>query len=919
MSGFGGTNAHAIVESYDNATKEEAPSDSTVVTPFVFSAQSERALAAMLAAYCGFLETQADLPMRDLAWTLHSRRSKFNYRASFAGTSADNLCSQIRSRLQATDGKADTIGIRPSSRKPRVLGIFTGQGAQWASMGRRLIEESAFVRNTIEAMEQSLASLPEGDRPSWSLTQELFADASQSRMAEAAISQPLCTAIQVALVDLLKVSGVRLNAVVGHSSGEIAAAYAAGIISSRDAIRIAYYRGLYAKLAGGSNGLPGAMMAVGTSAADAEEICSLPDFEGRVGIAAFNSASSLTLSGDKDAIEDIKVVLEDEKKFARLLKVDTAYHSSHMNRCAAPYASALEKCDIALSSPAGNMPVWYSSVDEGRCMSNLEDLGGSYWVANMLKPVLFSGAIASAYADGEFDLAIELGPHPALKGPATQTLQELSGSSIQYIGLLTRGQDDIESFSNSLGDLWCNFDGIQMDLEAFDKTVSGGATCQLVKGLPTYAWDHERLFWKESRRSKLMRNRTEPSHSLLGSRLPDGTEGEIRWRNFLKPTDVPWLDDHRLQGQRVFPAAAHVTLALEAVRTLVPTSAMRLIEIEDVKIGRAIPFNDENDEVEILFSLTNIQGSLDKSDTISASFRCLSQVSKDSETLDERASGRIRVVLGESSADCLPRRSPATQNLHKVDSDIFYGALEELGYNYADTFRGMADLKRKAGIAEGFVTRPPNDAWHSSYMVHPAMLDIAFQAVFACYCAPGDGRLWSLHVPTAIEAIRIDPSMCGTSSTRDLLPFDSTLTCSAPAFITGDVFVYGKDSDRAMIEAEGVRVVPLAAPSERDDCLLFSETIWSVAAPCGELIVGERATAEEYNLGLLLERMAFYYLRTLHEEFTEGMRHTLEWHYQSLLNFATHTVAKVESGTHRFAKREWMSDSRDVVLRILER
>lgn len=877
----------------------------------------------MLNAYCDLLETNADLPMRDLAWTLHARRSALSYRASFAGTSAKRLSSQIRSRLQAMEGDPGVIGVRPSSRKPRVLGVFTGQGAQWASMGRRLLEESAFASSTVDAMEQSLASLPKEDRPSWSLRQELLADASESRMAEAAISQPLCTAIQVLLVDMLRISGVKLDAVVGHSSGEIAAAYAAGIISSRDAIRIAYYRGLYAKLAGGSNGQAGAMMAVGTSAEDAEEICSLPDFQGRVGIAAFNSGSSLTLSGDKDAIEDIKVVLDDEKKFARLLKVDTAYHSSHMDRCAGPYASSLEKCGITLSPPASNMPVWYSSVEGGRCMSDDADLRDSYWVANMLKPVLFSNAIASAHAGGEnFDLAIELGPHPALKGPATQTLQELTGSSVHYTGLLRRGEDDVEAFAESLGDLWCNFDRIHMDFEAFDKVVSGGSPCQLVKDLPTYAWDHERVFWKESRRSKLMRNREMPAHSLLGMRQPDGTEGEVRWRNLLKPTDVPWLDDHQLQGQRVFPAAAHVTLALEAIRTLVPINAMRLIEIENVKIGRAIPFNDENDEVEILFCLTDIQGSVETSDTVTASFRCLSQVSKDSETLDERASGRIRVTLGEASVDCLPRRSPAAHNLHKVDSDVFYGALEELGYNYADTFRGMVDLKRKAGMAQGFVTRPPNHDWHSSYMVHPAMLDVAFQAVFACYCAPGDGRLWSLHVPTAIEAIRIDPSMCAlNTNTQDLLPFDSTLTSSSPASITGDVYVYGKDSesDRAMIEAEGVRVVPLAAPSERDDCLLFSETVWSVAAPCGDLIVGERATANEYELGVLLERMAFYYLRTLHETFTMDMRHTLDWHYQSLLNFATHTVTKVQNGTHLFAKQEWMADSRQVVLDILER
>ena len=129
------------------------------------------------------------------------------------------------------------------------------------------------------------------------------------------------------MVDILKSAGIRFKSVVGHSSGEIAAAYAAGFISAKDAIRIAYYRGVTAKLASGENGIKGAMMAVGTSEEDAAELCDLPMFEGRIAVAAVNSSSSVTISGDSDAIAEAQKVLVEEKKFARALKVDTAYHS----------------------------------------------------------------------------------------------------------------------------------------------------------------------------------------------------------------------------------------------------------------------------------------------------------------------------------------------------------------------------------------------------------------------------------------------------------------------------------------------------------------------------------------------------------------------------------------------------------------
>jgi hybrid polyketide synthase/nonribosomal peptide synthetase ACE1 len=208
----------------------------------------------------------------------------------------------------------------------RVLGVFTGQGAQWAGMASKLINAPAAMA-IIDDLERSLSELKDYP-PQWSLKAELLADKSSSRIAEAALSQPACTAVQIVLVELLHAAGISFSAVVGHSSGEIGAAYAAGYLSASDAIRIAYYRGVHLRNAHGRNGEDGAMIAVGTSYEDAKKVCNLRKFRGKICVAASNSSTSVTISGDATAIEAVKTVFEDEKRFARVLKVDKACKSA---------------------------------------------------------------------------------------------------------------------------------------------------------------------------------------------------------------------------------------------------------------------------------------------------------------------------------------------------------------------------------------------------------------------------------------------------------------------------------------------------------------------------------------------------------------------------------------------------------------
>lgn len=241
-------------------------------------------------------------------------------------------------------------------------------------MGIELLRASKVASQVIERLETRLLQLPVADRPTWSLRQELEKEPSSSRIGEAALSQPLCTAVQILQVDLLRVADIHFLAVVGHSSGEIAAAYAAGFISMEDAICIAYYRGLHSILALGSDGSSGAMMAIGTSAEDMQELCADPDFRRRIWIAAINSPISLTVSGDRDAIDELKIILVDEKNFSRDLRVDKAYHSHHMLPCSEAHLNSLAALDMHVDN--GGQFTLFSSVLDGEDMSGRQMLLG---------------------------------------------------------------------------------------------------------------------------------------------------------------------------------------------------------------------------------------------------------------------------------------------------------------------------------------------------------------------------------------------------------------------------------------------------------------------------------------------------------------------------------------------------------------
>ncbi|KAF7180591.1 hypothetical protein CNMCM7691_009882 [Aspergillus felis] len=307
--GFGGANVHAILESYappSSALRRKEYEVGPWLLPFAFSAASELSLGMVLKDLLQLLDDNPMINLMDLALTLMTQRSCHKYRVMFTATSADELRDHITQEIFRQSSGHIPANLRRHVQfhlNSRTLGIFTGQGAQWPQMGLDLIRASPQAQIWMADMQQSLNSLPLQYRPNFDLMTELAAPDPDSRIHEASVSQPLRTAIQIVQSNLLRKLGLKFDTVIGHSSGEIAAAYAAGMLDLADTIRVAYLRG-WAIQQSQNQQNPGSMIAVMLNWKQAEAICNLPQYVGKIQIAAYNSPTSVTLSGDREAIDN---------------------------------------------------------------------------------------------------------------------------------------------------------------------------------------------------------------------------------------------------------------------------------------------------------------------------------------------------------------------------------------------------------------------------------------------------------------------------------------------------------------------------------------------------------------------------------------------------------------------------------------
>lgn len=908
----------------NGATTNGDPPPAQACIPFVFSAASVKSLFAQVESTCDFLDEHSEVDLPSLAYTLSTKRSTLSLRLPIYATSAKQLRERGDEKTKVSEGNT-SHSVAALAAPPSVLGIFTGQGAQWPAMGSKLISSSPMVRAILGSLDASLASLPSYHSPGWTLAEVLSPDSKYS-ISEAAISQPICTAVQIVLVDLLRAAGVKFQAVIGHSSGEIAAAYAAGFLSASDAIRIAYYRGYFAKLAAGPTGEKGGMIAASTDFDDADDLCGVDDMVGRLCVAAHNSPTSITLSGDVDAVSLAKDVFNDENKFARVLRVDTAYHSAHMQRCSGPYLKAMSEIGIQPLQPDHDAPQWFSSVYDSKMTADARGLDGQYWIDNMVRPVLFYPAIKTCLASvpHSFNFAFELGPHPALQGPAKESILEVSGQDIAYSGTLRRGSDDVEAFSDALGSVWARFGPAHIDLGAFQQTCQPDLKVRSVFGLPEYPWSHEVEYWTESRRTKIFTTQAGVWHDLLGLPEPDGLPDELRWRNTLNVNDLKWLSGHTIQGEVVFPATGYICMITEAALQMAPDQQVAWIDILGFEIRKAIAVHRDLG-AEVVFSLTKVSRDT-MMNTITANFGIFS-TSRGITQMGLNCRGSVRLTLDTDYTSRFPARGPQLPSMMTVDVEKFYQIMrEEVGLESEGLFKGLTSISRRTGFSSVTAKNPRFSETETQLLFHPAMLDCALQGLNAAFAAPGDGSLYDVVAPTYFQRITLVPELLRQNMT-DEVAVDSTVTDFS---LTGDIDVYGSpkvfgtepacDLNTKLIEMEGVKISPLAPPTAEHDRFLFQESILCLDNLDTQIARGDyRLTEQEKITAYDAERLAFYYFKQLYLTTSREVRDTLPRYRQCLLDEAERFYHMVKNGEHPFALPEWVEDTKEYIAAIIDR
>jgi acyl transferase domain-containing protein len=793
---------------------------------FVVSANDEVAATKSISQLITFVEEHPEVfekrLARDVAYTLCQRRSHLPWRIGVAASSLSDLAQSLST--------GHVKPSRASSLSPRVAFVYTGQGAQWHAMGRELCQSHPVFAHTLRAADACLAELG----ANFSLVDELAKDAETSGVGQAHISQPACTAVQLALTNLLASWGVRPAAVTGHSSGEIAAAYAAGALSLKTAMAVSYFRGqAVVRLRETHPDLRGAMLAVGSSA-DVIARALKGIQTGTAVIACENSPGSFTVSGDESAVDELAPRLESMQFFHRKLRVDVAYHSPHMELAADEYRAFIKDAKPAAAAARGTVR-FYSSL-HGREVQDLTTLDASYWVANLVSPVRFStalGELCSAEEGQAPDVIVEVGPHAALEGPIKQTLQSISHIQPppRYLPTLVRNQDATQTMLNLAASMY-TAGHQQLHFAAINgEDASQPTPPKLLTNMQPYPWSRQR-YWAESRLSEQHRRKPFPRHDLLGL-LADWSNNDIcpTWRNVLRLDDVPWLRDHQMMGLTTFPLAGYLSMAVEAAAqraalrhghggrdtAAAAAAAAEGFALREVQAMRPLLLSDGVGYEVVTSMASYAEGTRSYSDEWDEFRICSWEKSKG---WTEHCRGLIRVVAGGRNPRPGPGRATTTAKLcgepeHGIALDSFYQELQQNGVTYGSAFRGLRDIRVREDHAVAaldvadLTTSTMPSAHQSPYLVHPTMLDHVVQLVFPILGA-GYGRMKTLYMPSAVRELYIATAGVARHVGQPLyLSCDGRLGPDRPESTHFTIHAFSSPHDHGEAEAPLLSIVDL--------------------------------------------------------------------------------------------------------------
>lgn len=692
--GYGGTNAHVILESVPPPAAR-ARDEGAHRRPFLvpLSACSEQALRDLAAKYAFQAGGETPDTISDLVHTTSFRRSHLRSRCAAV---ADGVAGLREQWIAVSTGQAHEgllTGSVSGEMGSGLVFVYTGMGPQWWGMGQELIRSEPVFAAAIDEVDRHFQALS-----GWSIRAAMMAGESDSRMERTEVAQPANFAIQVALTRLWESFGIRPSAVVGHSVGEVVSSYIAGVYSLEDAVRISYHRSRLQQTMAGR----GAMLAVGLP--EAEALKRIRDFPG-VSIAAVNSFSAVTLSGDAEQLRAVAAGLEKAEIFQKFLRVEVAYHSPQMD----PLKGELLECLAGLQPHEPLLPLY--STAYGRQVP-AADWGAEYWWRNVRQPVHFAAAIECLFSEG-FTHFLEIGPHPVLGNSIKECAATLEKKAACFLSL-RRKEPEIRQILQSAGALYCE----GYDLDWTGLADAGG---QFIP-TPKYPWQRER-HWVESDRSEMERLGL-PGSVYLNRSLLGGTPS---WEVEINRQYFPFLMDHGVEDQTVFPGMGYIDAALALAAKVFGQPA---VLIENVSFEKVL-----------VMDFAKLQHLITEWDAEGSQFRISSRVEGEEESVQRHCRGRM-FPMSESSRSSCDLSFYQAACLEPVPIPAFYEKLQNRGLFYGPAFRPTSEIR----VGEGcFQLKIRTGEVADGHALHPSLFDAALQAVL--YCSEGD----RLFVPFSFE------------------------------------------------------------------------------------------------------------------------------------------------------------------------